>query len=104
MDEEGEDVISIGGRPKSSKEPNPLNQARRDARERGGGRQRGRGQRGRGQEGRGDAHEKGEERQVEQAPQQEAQLQEPQSKIPVRFLLLSNLKTISHPFIYICFC
>ncbi|KAL0887054.1 hypothetical protein Bca101_011037 [Brassica carinata] len=82
MDEEGEDVISIGGRPKSSKEPNPLNQARRDARERGGGRQRGRGQRGRGQEGRGDAHEKGEERQVEQAPQQEAQLQEPQSKIP----------------------
>ncbi|KAF8112200.1 hypothetical protein N665_0066s0073 [Sinapis alba] len=91
MDEEGEHVISIGARPKSSKEPNPLNQARRerDAQERGG-RQRGRGQRGRGQrgrgEGRGEAHEQEEERQVEEAHHQEAQEepqpQEPQSKIP----------------------
>ncbi|RID43375.1 hypothetical protein BRARA_I00238 [Brassica rapa] len=88
MDEEGEDVISIGAKPKSSKEPNPLNQARREreARERGGGRQRGRGQRGRGQEGIGEAHEEGEERQVEEAHQQEAQEepqpQQPLSKIP----------------------
>ncbi|KAF8048114.1 hypothetical protein N665_2673s0005 [Sinapis alba] len=88
MDEEGEHVISIGARPKSSKEPNPLNQARRerDAQERGG-RQRGRGQRGRGQrgrgEGRGEAHEQGEERQVEEAHHQEAQEEpQPQSKIP----------------------
>lgn len=76
-----EENISIGGRPKSSKEPNPLNQAKCEAQKRRGRIQRGKGQRGRGQERRGEAQEQGEERQVEEAQE------EPQSKIPVQFYL-----------------
>lgn len=81
MDEEGDHVTSIGGRPKGSKKPNPLNQAKRDREApRRGERQRGRGQKERGQEVRREAHEQEEEAQHEEVQPQ------PQSKIPVPFL------------------